>query len=236
MIFINNIINYVKNKIARRDRAKGVYYVNGPEILPPPLTHEEETALLDRIERDESARTILVEHNLRLVVYIAKRFENTGIGIEDLVSIGTIGLIKAVNTFRSDKNIKLATYASRCIENEILMYIRKRGNAKNEISIDEPLNTDWDGNELLLSDILGSEEDGVSYELERREEREVIRQALSVLSEREREIISLRYGFGGEHELTQKEVADRLGISQSYISRLEKKIISRLRDEIEMKL
>ena len=177
-----------------------------------------------------------MEHNLRLVVYISKRFENTGIGIEDLVSIGTIGLIKAVNTFRADKNIKLATYASRCIENEILMYIRKRGNAKNEISIDEPLNTDWDGNELLLSDILGSEEDGVSYELERREEREVIRRALDILSEREREIISLRYGFFGGRELTQKEVADRLGISQSYISRLEKKIIARLKNEIESKI
>ena len=236
MIFINNIIKFIKNKLKPGTQAKGIYYVNGPDILPPPLTHDEEAEWLEKIETDERAATVLVEHNLRLVVYISKRFENTGIGIEDLVSIGTIGLIKAVNTFRADKNIKLATYASRCIENEILMYIRKRGNAKNEISIDEPLNTDWDGNELLLSDILGSEEDGVSYELERREEREVIRKALDILSEREREIISLRYGFFGGRELTQKEVADRLGISQSYISRLEKKIIARLKNEIESKI
>lgn len=231
--FINNIIIKLKIKLGGH---RGIYYVNGPDTLPPPLTHEEEAILIERIEGDEFARNMLVEHNLRLVVYIAKRFESTGIGIEDLVSIGTVGLIKAVNTFRSDKNIKLATYASRCIENEILMYIRKRGNAKNDISIDEPLNTDWDGNELLLSDVLGSEEDGVSYELEKREEREVIRRALDVLSDREREIISLRYGFFGGRELTQKEVADKLGISQSYISRLEKKIISRLREEIETKL
>ena len=231
--FINNIIVKLKIKFGGH---RGIYYVNGPDTLPPPLSCEEEAIIIERIETDEFARNILVEHNLRLVVYIAKRFESTGIGIEDLVSIGTVGLIKAVNTFRSDKNIKLATYASRCIENEILMYIRKRGNAKNDISIDEPLNTDWDGNELLLSDVLGSEEDGVSYELEKSEEREVIRRALEVLSKREREIISLRYGFEGGRELTQKEVADKLGISQSYISRLEKKIISRLRDEIETKL
>ncbi len=235
MKFIKNIIAYIKRKFQRPD-PEGVYYVNGPEILPPPLTQEEEAIYLARMDYDDGAATVLVEHNLRLVVYIAKRFENTGVGIEDLVSIGTIGLIKAVNTFRADKNIKLATYASRCIENEILMYIRKRGNAKNEISIDEPLSTDWDGNELLLSDILGSEEDSVSYELERREEREVIRRALDTLSGREREIIYLRYGFGGGRELTQKEVADKLGISQSYISRLEKKIISRLRNEIEAKI
>lgn len=236
MTFINNIIEFIKNKFKIKERIKGIYYVNGPEVLPPPLSHDEEAEWLARMEYDDGAATVLVEHNLRLVVYIAKRFENTGIGIEDLVSIGTIGLIKAVNTFCADKNIKLATYASRCIENEILMYIRKRGNAKNEVSIDEPLNTDWDGNELLLSDILGSEEDSVSYELEKREEREVIRRALLSLSPREQEIIAWRYGFMGERELTQKEVADRLGISQSYISRLEKKIIAKLRDEIEAKI
>ncbi len=236
MIFINNIIEFIKNKFKIKQRLNGVYYVNGPEVLPPPLSHDEEAEWLARMAYDDGASTVLVEHNLRLVVYIAKRFENTGIGIEDLVSIGTIGLIKAVNTFCADKNIKLATYASRCIENEILMYIRKRGNSKNEISIDEPLNTDWDGNELLLSDVLGSEEDSVSYELEKREEREVIRRALLSLSPREQEIIAWRYGFLGKRELTQKEVADRLGISQSYISRLEKKIIAKLRDEIEAKI
>ncbi len=182
---------------------------------------------------DEGARQLLIEHNLRLVVYIAKRFENTGAGIEDLVSIGTIGLIKAINTFRADKNIKLATYASRCIENEILMYIRKHSSSRTEVSIDEPLNTDWDGNELLLSDILGSDEELIATELEQREEKARIRRAVAGLGAREREIIELRYGMRGSKELTQKEVADRLGISQSYISRLEKKIIVRLREEIE---
>ena len=235
MRLINNIIEKIAEIFGGR-RVRGIYYVNGPDVLPPPLSCEEEAEVIDRLETDGEARSLLVEHNLRLVVYIAKRFENTGVGIEDLVSIGTLGLIKAVNTFRADKNIKLATYASRCIENEILMYIRKRGNSKNEVSIDEPLNVDWDGNELLLSDVLGSEEDGVSCELERREEREVIRRAISRLDEREQEIICLRYGFGGGRELTQKEVADRLGISQSYISRLEKKIIAKLREEIESKI
>ena len=214
-------------------RRHGIYYVNGAEVLPPPLTKEEESRMIERLHEDEEAAQVLIEHNLRLVVYIAKRFENTGAGLEDLVSIGTIGLIKAINTFRADKNIKLATYASRCIENEILMYIRKSSGSKAEISIDEPLNTDWDGNELLLSDILGSEEDSVSFEIEQAEERERIRRAVADLDPREREIIELRYGMGGGKELTQKEVADRLGISQSYISRLEKKIISRLREEIE---
>ena len=212
---------------------RGIYYVNGADVLPPPLSKEEESALIERLHEDESAGQMLIEHNLRLVVYIAKRFENTGTGIEDLVSIGTIGLIKAINTFRADKNIKLATYASRCIENEILMYIRKFSGTRAEISIDEPLNTDWDGNELLLSDVLGNEEDSVSYEIEQAEEREAIRRAVADLDAREREIIELRYGMGGGRELTQKEVADRLGISQSYISRLEKKIISRLREEIK---
>ena len=178
----------------------------------------------------------MVEHNLRLVVYIAKKFESTGIGIEDLISIGTIGLIKAINTFKSDRNIKLATYASRCIENEILMYIRKRSSSRCEVSIDEPLNVDWDGNELLLSDTLGNEEDGVTYELEKREERQVIRDAVSHLGERERIIIEMRYGLSGRREMTQKEVADALGISQSYISRLEKRIISQLREEIAEKI
>ena len=237
---INSAVAIIRKIILRilggLKKERSIFYINGPEVLPPPLSREEENEIILRLGHDETARQTLIEHNLRLVVYIAKKFENTGTGIEDLTSIGTIGLVKAINTFRADKNIKLATYASRCIENEILMYIRKRGNARNEISIDEPLNIDWDGNELLLSDVLGSEEDGVSYELERREEREVIRRALETLTEREREIISLRYGFGSERELTQKEVADILGISQSYISRLEKKIISKLRNELELKI
>lgn len=215
---------------------EGVYYVNGADVLPPPLSREEESEMIRRISEDEGARQKLIEHNLRLVVYIAKRFENTGVGIEDLVSIGTIGLIKAINTFRSDKNIKLATYASRCIENEILMYIRKHSGTRVEVSIDEPLNTDWDGNELLLSDILGSDDDVISYEIEMMEERVRIRRAVAELDAREREIIELRYGMNGRRELTQKEVADRLGISQSYISRLEKKIIAKLRCEIESKV
>ena len=215
--------------------SEGIYYVNGAEVLPPPLSKEEESEMVLRISEDENARQRLIEHNLRLVVYIAKRFENTGVGIEDLVSIGTIGLIKAINTFKADKNIKLATYASRCIENEILMYIRKHSGARIEVSIDEPLNTDWDGNELLLSDILGSDDDGMSYEIEQMEERIRVRRAVADLDEREREIIEMRYGMNGHRELTQKEVADRLGISQSYISRLEKKIIAKLRCEIESK-
>ncbi len=217
-------------------RLGGVYYINGSDVLPAPLPREEEAELLLRLHVDENARQILIEHNLRLVVYIAKRFENTGAGLEDLVSIGTIGLIKAINTFRSDKNIKLATYASRCIENEILMYIRKHAGSRVEVSIDEPLNTDWDGNELLLSDILGSEEDEIAGEIQQMEERRLIRRAVASLDDREREIIELRYGMSGTRELTQKEVADRLGISQSYISRLEKKIIARLREEIEANL
>lgn len=215
---------------------RGVYYVNGPDVLPAPLSSEEETALLARLPGDEEARSLLIAHNLRLVVYIARRFESAGTGLEDLVSIGTLGLIKAINTFCADKNIKLATYASRCIENEILMYIRKRSARRGEISIDEPLNVDWDGNELLLSDVLGSEEDGVSFELEKREEKRILREALAGLSPRERLIIELRYGFSGKEEMTQKEVADHLGISQSYISRLEKRIIAALREEIGEKI
>ena len=217
-------------------KEEGLYYINGPETLPPPLTKEEEAEILEGGILTAEGRDKLVEHNLRLVVYIAKRFENTGINIEDLVSIGTIGLIKAINTFCYDKNIKLATYASRCIENEILMYIRKISCRRSEISIDEPLNVDWDGNELLLSDVLGNEEDGVSYELEQAEERMVIRNAVATLCPREREIIEMRFGLNGQDELTQKEVAEKLGISQSYISRLEKKIIAKLRDEIADKL
>ena len=215
---------------------QGAFYINGPDTLPQPLSPEQEAEYVARID-DTDAKNALVEHNLRLVVYIAKRFENTGTGIEDLISIGTVGLIKAINTFRSDKSIKLATYASRCIENEILMYIRKNGNRRCEVSIDEPLNVDWDGNELLLSDILGSEEDGVTYELEMREERRLVRNAVAQLEPRERELIELRYGMrtGGE-ELTQKEVADLLGISQSYISRLEKRILSVLREQLAGKI
>ena len=214
-------------------KRRGVYYVGSSGVLPAPLTREEEAEIIARLPYDEEARQLLIEHNLRLVVYIAKRFENTGASVEDLVSIGSIGLIKAINTFRSDKNIKLATYASRCIENEILMYLRKHSGTRTEVSIDEPLNTDWDGNELLLSDILGNDEETVATQLEQIEERERIRRAVSELGRREREIIELRYGMGGGRELTQKEVADRLGISQSYISRLEKKIIAKLREEIQ---
>ncbi|MBE6531026.1 MAG: RNA polymerase sporulation sigma factor SigE [Ruminococcaceae bacterium] len=240
--FLLSGVRFLKAKISKAAwkikklflRARGIYYVNGPEVLPAPLSREDEAEIIDRLECDERARQILIEHNLRLVVYIAKRFENTGVGIEDLVSIGTIGLVKAINTFRADKNIKLATYASRCIENEILMYIRKTSGNKAEVSIDEPLNVDWDGNELLLSDVLGSDDDSVIFEIEQLEERAAIRRAVASLGEREREIIELRYGMRGENELTQKEVADRLGISQSYISRLEKKIISKLRVELEV--
>jgi RNA polymerase sporulation-specific sigma factor len=213
------------------DTRGGIYYVNGSDVLPTPLTPEEESEILSRVDTDDSLRSLLVERNLRLVVYIAKKFENTGIGLEDLISIGTIGLIKAINTFRADKNIKLATYASRCIENEILMYLRKTSKYI-EISIDEPLNVDWDGNELLLSDILSSEEDSVGSGLESAEERRTLRRALNCLSEREREIIELRFGLRSGKEYTQKEVADMLGISQSYISRLEKRSIARLKREI----
>ena len=234
-LMIINLRDKILKMFGRFIKKGSVFYINGPEVLPPPLSREEENRLISRLETDESARQRLIEHNLRLVVYIAKRFENTGTGIEDLTSIGTIGLVKAINTFRADKNIKLATYASRCIENEILMYIRKHSNAKCELSIDEPLNTDWDGNELLLSDVLGSEEDNVLFEIEENEEKMIIRRAVASLDEREREIIELRYGMNGADELTQKEVADRLGISQSYISRLEKKIILRLKEEIATK-
>ena len=210
-----------------------VMYIGGSDTLPPPLKREEEAALIALLaEGDEGARGTLIERNLRLVVYIAKRFENTGINIEDLISIGTIGLIKAVGTYKPEKNIKLATYASRCIENEILMHLRKTANQRGEVSFDEPLNTDWDGNELLLSDILGTEGDTVMQPLEADVDHQLLTQALGRLEERERTIITLRFGLAGQQERTQKEVADQLGISQSYISRLEKRIISRLKKEI----
>ncbi len=212
-----------------------IHYINGSETLPPPLAAEEEEQAIAMIATEE-ARQKLIEHNLRLVVYIAKRFENTGVGIEELISIGTVGLIKAVSTYNSEKNIKIATYASRCIENEILMFIRKNSQRKKEISIDEPLSVDYDGNELLLSDILGSEADAVSKAMEDDEERRIVREAVQDLSERERVIIEMRFGLSGNSELTQKEVADILGISQSYISRLEKKIMHRLRRKIEEKI
>ena len=220
----------------RRFCRRGIFYINGPQVLPPPLSPEEESELVARIG-DEDAQTKLIEHNLRLVAFLAKRFDNTGVGIEDLISIGTLGLVKAVKTFRADKNIKLATYASRCIENEILMYIRKRSSGgRMEVSMEEPINMDWDGNELLLSDVLGNEEDTVGYEMELREEREAVRAAIAELSPRERELIELRFGFRGGEELTQKEDADRMGISQSYISRLEKRILSNLRSRMAGRL
>lgn len=210
-----------------------IMYIGGSDTLPPPLKREDEAILLSRMDKgDEQVRQVLIERNLRLVVYIARRFENTGINIEDLISIGTIGLIKAINTYRTDKNIKLATYASRCIENEILMYLRKSSVQRAEVSLDEPLNTDWDGNELLLSDILGTDADTVMRPIEDDVDRQLLNAALEKLDEREREIIVLRFGLYGKPEQTQKEVADRMGISQSYISRLEKRIIARLKKEI----
>ena len=212
---------------------RGIFYIGGSDTLPPPLERAEEAALIARMDAgDESVRRTLIERNLRLVAYIARRFENTGINIEDLISIGTIGLIKAVNTYRSDKSIKLATYASRCIENEILMHLRKTAPQKSEVSFDEPLNTDWDGNELLLSDILGTDEDLIMKPIEDDVDRRLLMDAVNTLSAREKEIITLRFGLGGQEEKTQKEVADRMGISQSYISRLEKRIIARLKKEI----
>lgn len=210
-----------------------IYYIGGSDALPPPLTREEEAKYLDRLRAgDENVKQVLIERNLRLVVYIARKFENTGIYVEDLISIGTIGLIKAINTFDPDKNIKLATYASRCIENEILMYLRKNQNMRTEVSIDEPLNVDWDGNELLLSDILGTENDVIYRNIEDEVDRDLLGLAMDKLSSRERQIMELRFGLGTGREKTQKEVADLLGISQSYISRLEKRIISRLKKEI----
>ena len=225
-----NILQWLLRKLGL---TPPIHYIGGSDTLPPPLSKEREAELLKHME-EESARQELIEHNLRLVVYIARRFENTGINIEDLISIGTIGLIKAVGTYRADKNIKLATYASRCIENEILMYLRRSSKMKAEVSIDEPLNVDWDGNELLLSDILGTDDDIIYRGLEDETERQLLKSAIDRLSPREKTIVELRYGLKNaeDEEMTQKEVADRLGISQSYISRLEKKIMKRLKKEI----
>ena len=213
-----------------------IHYIGGADILPPPLDGQTEAEMIARLgtEEDKEAKSALIEHNLRLVVYIAKKFDNTSVGVEDLISIGTIGLIKAINTFNPEKNIKLATYASRCIENEILMYLRRNSKTKLEVSIDEPLNVDWDGNELLLSDILGTDEDVIYKDLEDEIEKKLLNAAISRLSPRERKIVELRFGLGGADgdEMTQKEVADLLGISQSYISRLEKKIMKRLKKEM----
>ena len=217
-------------------RSRGLYYIGGSDVLPAPLEPKREAYVISKLktEQEQEARSLLIEHNLRLVVYIAKKFDNTGVGVEDLISIGTIGLIKAINTFNPEKNIKLATYASRCIENEILMYLRRNNKTKLEVSIDEPLNVDWDGNELLLSDILGTDEDVIYRDIETEVEKKLLNKAIEHLSGRERTIIELRFGINSknDNELTQKEVADLLGISQSYISRLEKKIMKRLKKEI----
>lgn len=242
--FVSDVNSFIKDLLLLLRKIKlrifiilvkdGVYYINGPENLPEPLTRDEESKVFMLLEQDsELARHELIVHNLRLVVYIAKKFESTGIGVEDLVSIGTIGLIKAVNTFCPKRNIKLATYASRCIENEILMYLRKIQGQKNEISIDEPLNTDWDGNELLLSDILGTDSDTVNKNLEQDAEKAQLYKVVHSLDDRERIIMELRFGLDGKKEHTQKEVADIIGISQSYISRLEKRIIKSLKKELE---
>ena len=228
-----DLLKKLKQLVSRHK--KDIHYINGSELLPPPLSKEEETKIIQKITDGEkgNVREPLITHNLRLVVYIAKKFESTGINIEDLISIGTIGLIKAVNTFCPTKNIKLATYASRCIENEILMYLRKNNQIRNETSIDEPLNTDWDGNELLLSDVLGSDPNIVTTKIEQEAECNLLLQAIDSLAERDKLIMQLRFGLAGKKEHTQKEVADLLGISQSYISRLEKRIINNLRRNIE---
>ncbi len=232
---LTDIFWRIKESIKKLFKNEELYYINGSETLPPPLSQEEVSRLIENIDCQES-RDILIEHNLRLVAYIAKRFDNTSANIEELISIGTVGLIKAISTFNAEKNIKLATYASRCIENEILMFIRKASNQKKEISIDEPLSVDFDGNELLLSDILGSDSDVVSKEMEEDEERRLLRSAVKELNSRERVIVEMRFGLIDGEELTQKEVADQLGISQSYISRLEKRIMSRLKKKIEEKI
>ena len=218
-----------------RQNGGDIFYIGGADVLPVPLENEAEAEAIGMLgtEREKDGREVLIEHNLRLVVYIARKFDNTGIGVEDLISIGTIGLIKAINSFNPEKNIKLATYASRCIENEILMYLRRNNKIRMEVSIDEPLNVDWDGNELLLSDILGTEEDSIHREMESEAERSVLNRCIESLDSREKLIMQLRFGLSGQPEQTQKEVADRIGISQSYISRLEKRIIKRLRGEME---
>ena len=242
MVFKVAIPGKLQFKMYRREpgflmgRQGDVHYIGGSEVLPPPLEVEKENAVIGDLgtEYENEAKSILIEHNLRLVVYIAKKFDNTGVGVEDLISIGTIGLIKSINTFNPAKNIKLATYASRCIENEILMYLRRNNKTKLEVSIDEPLNVDWDGNELLLSDILGTDEDVIYRDLENEVERKLLLKAIDKLTEREKTIINLRFGLSSpdEKELTQKEVADLLGISQSYISSLEKKIMKRLKKDL----
>ncbi|MBV7271911.1 RNA polymerase sporulation sigma factor SigE [Clostridium thailandense] len=235
MIKLKVLLNRILTKF--KFFIKSVYYIGGSDVLPPPLSKKEEDDLVARlVNGDESVRSTLIERNLRLVVYIARKFENTGVNVEDLVSVGTIGLIKAVNTFDPDKKIKLATYASRCIENEILMYLRRNSKVKAEISFYEPLNIDWDGNELLLSDILGTENDVVYNLIEDEVDKQLLMVAMKKLSEREKEIVNLRFGLNGQGEKTQKEVADILGISQSYISRLEKRIIKRLKKEINKML
>lgn len=227
-----NLLLKIRRLFVKKEN--GIYYINGPETLPPPLSKEEENIIFKKIEDgDDKVRDELIVHNLRLVVYIARKFENSGAGIEDLISIGTIGLIKAVKTFCPSRNIKLATYASRCIENEILMYLRKTSSLKNEVSIDEPLNVDWDGNELLLSDVLGSDPDIVNKDIELEDEKALVLKTIDSLDEREKTIMYMRFGIGGGKEYTQKQVADILGISQSYISRLEKRIIVRLKKTIE---
>jgi RNA polymerase sporulation-specific sigma factor len=234
-LYIKNLFERIKELYYGffKENKSGIYYIGGNDVLPPPLSPEDERDLTVKLaDDDDKARNILIEHNLRLVVYIAKKFENAGVNVEDLVSIGTIGLIKAVNTFNYEKNIKLATYASRCIENEILMYLRRNGKIKSEVSFDEPLNVDWDGNELLLSDILGTEEDVIFEHLEGEVNRRLLYHAIMKLNPRERKIVEMRFGLADRKEMTQKEVADFMGISQSYISRLEKKIIGRLRREI----
>ena len=230
---MNTVMNLILRLIGKVRPRKQVHYVNGSQTLPEPLTREEEAAMLARYHGgDESARQVLIEKNLRLVVFISKKFESSGINIEDLISIGTMGLIKGVQTFKSDKNIKLATYAARCIENEILMYLRKTSRMKHEVSFDEPLNVDWDGNELLLSDVLGTHEDIVSQEIEEDAERQIVFDSIRRLKEREKEIMFMRFGLAGGEALTQKEVADKLQISQSYISRLEKKIIAKIKKDV----
>ncbi len=227
--FFNGIYIFIINRLGN---AKDIFYIGGSDILPAPLSQEEEKEVINKLKDSDEAKTILIEHNLRLVVYLAKKFESTGINVEDLISIGTIGLIKAVNTFKVEKNIKLATYASKCIENEILMHLRRVGKSKTEISLDEPLNIDWDGNELLLSDILGTEEDIIFKDMENQVDLNLLNDSMKKLNKREYMIMKLRFGLNNTRSFTQKEVADMLGISQSYISRLEKKILNRLKKEI----
>lgn len=240
MIFKVSLPERIQFRIIKKEKSGEIHYIGGTEILPPPLETEKENAMINELcaDHDSRAKSILIEHNLRLVVYIAKKFDNTGVGVEDLISIGTIGLIKSINTYNPDKNIKLATYASRCIENEILMYLRRNSKTKMEVSIDEPLNVDWDGNELLLSDILGTDEDVIYKDLETEVERKLLKKAIQKLSPREKLIVNMRFGLDRDDgkEMTQKDVADLLGISQSYISRLEKKIMKRLKNEINKEL